>query len=161
MVVIYALLFLLLFLIVLDLTRGLRFRFSAHFDRERSKFEATLLYPFLRILFEPKSDAPKPKIYIMGIDMSRSFSKKKKQPDVLKLAGSLHISNIEFVAAYGIADPCSTGIVFGALNFIMSFCSNIKKAETYPDFFTAHNYLRLNASVDIQVGHTMLDYLRK
>lgn len=162
MFAIYILLFLLLLLILLDLVRGLRFRFSAHVDRENYKVEATLLYPFLRVVMKPENGVLKPKIYILGIgiDMPGAL-RKKKRPDLLKLAGSLHISNVEFVTAYGMNDPCSTGLIFGAVNFLTAYCSNIKKVETYPDYFTAHNYLSLNASMNVQVGHTMLDYLRK
>ena len=161
MFAIYILLFLLLLLILLDLVRGLRFRFSAHVDKENYKVEATLLYPFLRVVMKPDNGILKPKIYILGIgiDMPGAL-RNKKRPDLLKLAGSLHISNMEFVAAYGISDPCSTGLILGAMNFLMSFCSGIKKAEMYPDFFTVDDYLRLNASMDIQVGHTIFDYVR-
>lgn len=123
-------------------------------------FEVAVLYPFLKVTVKPHNEIFEAKIRILGIEVVRPL-RKRKRLNPQKMLRSLHASNLEFFAAYGLADPFSTGVVFGALNFLMSFCPNVKNAELYPDFCATGMYLRLNASVDIQVGHTIVDYLRK
>lgn len=160
MFVLYALLFLLILLIVVDQVRGVRLQLSAQLEAENVKLEVALLYPFLKVTIKPHNERLETKICIFGIEIVRPL-RKKKRINPQKLVRSLHASNLEVFAAYSLADPFSTGAVFGALNFLMSFYPNIKNAELCPDFCATDTYLRLNASVDIQVGHTIVDYLRK
>ncbi|MGE4485703.1 MAG: hypothetical protein AB7C97_11400 [Oscillospiraceae bacterium] len=60
---------------------------------------------------------------------------------------------------YGLNSPHLTGIFYGAVSFISSLI-NVRELEQHPEFIPSKEYLRIEASSDLNAGKTMVNLIK-
>lgn len=76
--------------------------------------------------------------------------------DILK---ALSLDNTELKTYYGLNEPHMTGILFGALSFIVSM-AGVQRFEQYPQFISEDEYLHIEGSSELNIGKTGTNYVR-
>lgn len=80
--------------------------------------------------------------------------KKKKRSGVSGIIKSLELNDTNVKMFYGFDKPFMTGIIFSVLGFITSLF-RIDRFEQYPEFVPANEYLKIEATTQMNIGKTI------
>ena len=159
MIFIYILLLLLILFIIVDLVHGIRITIYAILNRDTMKVDITCLYPLFKATFDVEDECPCLSIYFIKVKLFETKLVRRKVSNKKRLLDALKISNFELSTSYGLRDPFLTGLVSGLLGILSSFVP-ISSLVLKPNFMSNEQYVTLDASATIKVGHTIWDYLK-
>jgi len=97
--------------------------------------------------------------YVLKARIYSRFIKKTGKSfnsDVLK---ALSLNNTEVKTYYGMNEPHMTGILFGALSFIVSM-AGVQRFEQYPEFIPDDEYLQIEGNSELNIGKTITNYVQ-
>ncbi len=155
---IHFLLILAIILIVL-LMLPLKVRVRANLSGE-GKYVKAVLLRFVRVNVTLGDGKPYLRIYLFNNRIYNTRLKKRKETGNSMLwLKSADISRVKADVYYGMKSPFSTGIVSGALGIASGFFK-IDELGIHPDFFAQSDYLRINASADIALGNTIVNFVK-
>jgi hypothetical protein len=160
----YFLLFLILLLAVIvyslfDKLSVLEFQFDT--NRDDMHLFIYWLYPLFMAKVEMSNYSPRIHLYFFKMRIySKGLKKKAKQNQ--KSSGIIQL--LEFqdshaVIYYGFKNPFETGIATGVIEFLRSIVSNISISQ-FPDFIPDHEYLVVQAGSKLNIGITLVRYIR-
>ena len=156
----YVLLLILLFAVVLVFAVALKIAFTLDTKKEDIKLVVFWLYPFIKITAEGSVATPlltvclfKKKVYGSRINTRPQTS---RGTGIIKAASA---SEIRMDIDYGFRDPYITGITCGSIN-AASRLADFAELRHNPDFVTDEDYIRLDAAANVNIGHTILNYLK-
>jgi hypothetical protein len=114
--------------------------------------------PLLKIEAESTQLRARVSVYVFGkrVRFGSGGGKKKFNRAYLR-APSLHNTRVK--TAYGLNEPLLTGLLCGMIGFVGSVIE-IGDLEQFPEFVSANDYLRVEASSDLNVGKTIANYLK-
>jgi hypothetical protein len=61
---------------------------------------------------------------------------------------------------YGFSDPYITGITCGSINAASELADFVDLSQK-PDFMSEDDYIRLDATAKVNIGNTLLNYLKR
>ncbi len=156
----YVLLLILLSAIMLAFVIALKIAFTLDTRKEDMKLVLFWLYPFIKITAEGSMTSPlitvylfKKKVYGGMMDAQGQIGRKT---GIIKAASA---SDIRMDIDYGFRDPYVTGITCGSIN-AASEIANFAELNQNPDFITDEDYIRLDATAKVNIGNTILNYLK-
>lgn len=162
----YLLLFIVLLLsifVMLAFTRLSTVAMQLDTDRNDFHFLFYWLYPLLKSRVEFSNYRPLLTVYLFNIrvfsKVLRANKKKKQKQPVLDYYHALDLRNLSMKASYGLGNPFTTGIFAGTIGLFAPFLRNAE-IVTYPDFFSAGDYISVQASAKMNIGNTVLSMLR-
>ena len=79
-----------------------------------------------------------------------------RRTGIIKAASA---SDIRMDIDYGFRDPYVTGITCGSINAV-SEIADFAELSQNPDFVTDEDYIRLDATAKVNIGNTILNYLK-
>lgn len=85
--------------------------------------------------------------------------KKKETGNSLLWLKSADISNVKADVSYGMKNPFATAVAGGALGIISGFI-HIGEMNMRPDFFADSNYLKIDASAEVVLGNTIVNFVK-
>lgn len=158
MIFLYLLIFALFVFIIADLFHGTKFSMIATLEQDTMKASITVLYPLFLTTVRVDSGGSWFSVYLLKMRLFTSKVKRKKK-DSRKLAGALRIADIDLSGRYGFIDPSITGLVSGIRCLLFPVVC-LRSFYLIPDFMAEQNYIHINASATIKVGHTILGYIK-
>ena len=159
MILLYILLVLLAFLIIIDIVHGIRITIYAMLDRNTMKVSIACFYPIFMATVDLENRCPCLSVYILKRRLFTSRLLREKASNTKRILNALKISNLKLSTSYGFRDPFVTALVSGMLGILSSFAS-ICSLQIKPNFMSDEQYVILDASANIKVGHTIWDYLK-
>ncbi len=118
------------------------------------------LYPFIRITAEKKTSLPRLKVYLFNrLVYSKDIKIKGTDGKSIDLVKAASASDIQVDLNYGFTDPFGTAIACGSLGSVSEMI-NIAEIKHKPNFLPDEDFVHLEASASINVGDTVLNYLR-
>jgi hypothetical protein len=114
------------------------------------------LYPLLKSEVKKENDTLILAVYLMNKriltrELNGSF-KNKRNGSALR---NLEPTDIHVDARYGFRDPFITGLAVSAVTLASEFF-RVEALEQRPDFLTASDYFRLNATARLNLGNSLL-----
>lgn len=159
MILLYILLVLLGLFVIIDLVRGIRITVYAMLDSNTMKVRISCLYPMFMATVDMENRCPCLSVYFLKMRLFTSKLAGEKLSNTKSILKAIKISNFELSTSYGFSDPFVTALVSGMLGILSSFIS-ICKIDLKPNFMSDEQYVILDASANIKVGHTIWDYLK-
>lgn len=159
MILLYILLVLLAFLIIIDIVHGIRITIYAMLDRNTMKVSIACFYQIFMATLDMENRCPSLSVYFLKRRLFTSRLLREKASNTKRILNALKISNLKLSTSYGFRDPFVTGLVSGMLGILSSFAS-ICSLQLKPNFMSDEQYVILDASANIKVGHTIWDYLK-
>ncbi|MHB1314311.1 MAG: hypothetical protein ACYCX2_02350 [Christensenellales bacterium] len=143
------------------LTQTYRLRCLVWLDESGINAEAYYLYPLCRISLQTKGDTPEVTLRVFGLLVYKSKLHRPKKTTRKEFAfvKSAALSDIAVDAYYGLHSPFMTGIFCGAFSMFSRFF-NIDSFSQHPDFIAEDEYIYVEASANINLWHTMLNYAK-
>lgn len=159
--VFYFFLLILLFVVLLFFTIVLKIAFTLDTKKENVRLVLLWLYPFIKIIAEGGISAPqlsvylfKKKVYSGKINTAKTTG--SKSTDFIKASNP---SDIQMYIDYGFRDPFVTGVACGSIS-AASELANFVEIRQHPDFISDEDYICLNATACVNVGNTIVNYLK-
>lgn len=150
----------LLFLVILFFTVVLKIVFTLDTKKENVKLVLLWLYPFMKITAEGNASTPqlsvylfKKKVYSAQLNTGKAGG---KSADFIKAVSP---SDIQMYIDYGFRDPFVTGLAYGSIS-AASELANFVEIRQHPDFISDEDYVCLNATACVNVGNTIVNYLK-
>ncbi len=159
MILLYILLVLLGLFVIIDLVRGIRITVYVMLDSNTMKVRISCLYPMFMATVDMENRCPCLSVYFLKMRLFTSKLAGEKLSNTKSILKAIKISNFELSTSYGFSDPFVTALVSGMLGILSSFIS-ICKIDLKPNFMSDEQYVILDASANIKVGHTIWDYLK-
>lgn len=159
MILLCILLSLLILFIIIDLVRGLVVKIHAIFSSDTSKISICFLYPLLCATVDMENDGLYLSFYLLKLRLFTSRIVRKKAFNMKRIIRSLKISDFDLSTSFGFRDPSVTGLMSGMLGILSSFV-HIRSLNAMPDFLSDDQYVLVDASANIKVGHTIWGYLK-
>ena len=129
-----------------------------HMDNETTWLKASVLAPFIKLRGELKNNRPVISAYLLNIRVWRKAlghtNEKGRALDWLRAAD---VSDIQVDARYSLRDPFMTGLVSGVAGAVLSFVQ-VDKLSYSPDFTALHSYVHVEASAQLRIGNTLLNF---
>jgi len=156
----YVLLLIILFVIMLVFAVALKIAFTLDTRKEDMKLVLFWLYPFIKITAEGSMASPLLSVYLFKKKVYGSLmdvhGKTGRRTGLIKAASA---SNIRMDIDYGFRDPYITGITCGSINAVSELADFVELSQN-PDFITDEDYVRLDATARVNIGNTVLNYLK-
>ena len=129
-----------------------------HMDNESTWLKASGLGLFVKVRGELKNNRPIISVFVLNIRVWRKAlghtSEKGKALDWLRAAD---VSDIEADARYSLRDPFVTGLASGVAGAVLSFVQ-VDRLSYSPDFTALHSYVHVEASAQLRIGNTLLNF---
>lgn len=156
----YVLLLILLSAIMLVFAVALKIAFTLDTRKENMKLVLFWLYPFIKITAEGSMTSPLLTVYLFRRKVYEGLAAARGQAGrrsgIIKAASA---SDIRMDIDYGFRDPYVTGITCGSINAV-SEIADFAELSQNPDFITDEDYIRLDATASVNIGSTLLNYLK-
>ena len=159
MILLYLLLIIVLILIIIDFTLGFRLNLLAGLDEKDMFISIKCMYPFLYMLINVEDDIPYLYVYLFKIRIYRSKLKKSRKLKTKKLLKSADTSDFNIKSTYGFKDPSTTGFLYGVFGIITGYV-DVENIEISPDFMSDTDYIHMDASTNLKIGHTIINYFK-
>lgn len=156
---VYLILSLILLLVLKVFTQALNLRFLFNLDANGASARILYLYPFVNISVELKKDKPFLTFYIFKLRIFRKELKMNRKKGNRALLRAADAKDIRIRVSYGFRDPFITGLVCGALNMAEGFLKTARFSQ-YPDFVPPEEYVYLDGTANIHLGHTIANYVK-
>lgn len=138
------------------------FRVQVIFDAYKSNLNMTVtwLHSFIKAIIYLEGLKPVLSFYVWNKRIFKKYLMKGREhnsaSDLIKVIDSKEV-NVD--AGYGFRDPSITGIFCGIANAVTQFI-NIDSIRLRPDFVAENDYVYLNANAKVNIGSTLISYLR-
>lgn len=156
----YVLVLILLSAIMLAFAVALKIAFTLDTRKEDMKLVVFWLYPFIKITAEGSMMSPMLTVYLFKKKVYDGLMAAKGQTGrrtgIIKAAST---SDIRMDIDYGFRDPYVTGITCGSINAV-SEIADFAELSQNPDFIAEEDYIRLDATAKVNIGNTILNYLK-
>lgn len=141
---------------VLFLTEHVRVKFLFYLDRFGIGMTITCLYPFLQIFVRTEDEKPYLLVYVFKIRVLKKMltAKKRKTYSVMDIVRSAKPADIRITARYAMINPFRTGILSGILGAALKVFL-LENMQIEPDFTAAEDYVHVEGSAKIHVGHML------
>ena len=149
---------LLLVLLLVVLLFAVRSKIALVMDSTSSDIHITMywLYPLLKSEVKKERDALVLAVYLMNKRiLTRELDGRLKGKKNGRALRSLEPTDIHVDARYGFRDPFVTGLAVSAVTLVSEFL-RVESLEQSPDFLTASDYFRLNATARLNLGNSLL-----
>lgn len=161
MSVLYLLLLILLFAIMLVFAVALKIAFTLDTRKDDMRLVLFWLYPFIKILAEGSMTSPALTVYLFRKKVYGGLMDTHKhaggnRTELIKAACA---SDIRMDVNYGFRDPYITGITCGSINAASELADFMELSQN-PDFMADEDYIRLDATANINMGNTILNYIK-
>ena len=138
------------------------FNIKIIFDTYKTDLTMTLLWlhSFFKTLVTIEDSKPMLAFYVFDRRLfERSLAIGKGNHRGIDLMKSIDSKDVHVDAYYGFRDPYTTGIACGVIS-AASQLINISSIYQSPDFTADNEYIYLNANAKVNIGSTLIRYLR-
>lgn len=160
MSILYLIILIILFMVILTFTAVLKIAFTLDTERENTRLVVLWLYPFLKVIAEGNAKGPVLRVILFNKKVyKRKLNPKKagiKRTDLIKAVST---SDIRLSLRYGFKDPFITGVTCGAINAAAENADFVSIKQS-PDFITSSDYVYMNATANVNVGNTLINFLK-
>ena len=163
MILLWVVIVIILLFLLTDQTKGLRFRVETNLDLSGLEASIRWLYPVLRVELSAHSDGTSFQVYLFKLKLIdgpiRPGGETGIRVNIIRLARAAELPRITLSAAYGLAEPYWTGILFAAAKVISSR-AGIQEMSLCPDYLSNSFHLRMKADANLKIGKTILNYIK-
>lgn len=156
MALVLILLAVLLILAVLLFTVASEINFNFNSDNQDMKLTMHWLHPLLKSIVVRKDSIFVMTIYLFDKKMlEKQINRKQNARGNRNIINSLNPTDIHVYTQYGFRDPFVTGFACSAITMLAGFFK-VESLRLIPDFLASDDYIRLNATAKLNLGHSLM-----
>jgi hypothetical protein len=147
-------------MVILTFTAVLKVVFTLDTRKENINLTLLWLYPFLLITAESNNTVPLLTIYLFNKKIyGKELNTRKTGTKNDELVKAVSPTDMHFNVSYGFRDPFVTGVTCGAI-YIASEYIRFASIEQSPDFIADSDYIYMNATAKVNIGNTLIHYIK-